>query len=269
MDNEAVERVATAIGKVLGLDLSEVCGIANGDGECDSSTCPGALTDDHDAEDSANTLHRMARAAIAAIGRDAEAVDADHIAAHAMTGCFHQPDGHYAAICRCNEHFLGVDYGAAIKAWALHVAPPAADQSGAELEICASCDGSGSGAADTVCGSCNGSGGTAIKDDADEAYEIGKRDGYSEALADVDRRTGGDGEYFASTIPGRGCPDEAAMMAKIVGRFDQSPEVARLREALENIVLIDQHETIDGKPYDGSCADFARAALSEGNGDDR
>lgn len=63
-----------------------------------------------------------------------------------------------------------------------------------------------------------------VEDDAEEAYQIGKREGYEEALADVDRRTGGDGEYFASTIPGRGCPDGHAMMAKVVDRFEAGAE---------------------------------------------
>lgn len=62
-----VERVARAIGKVLGLELDEVCGITEDAGECDSSTCPGALTEDHDAEDSRETLFRMARAALSSI----------------------------------------------------------------------------------------------------------------------------------------------------------------------------------------------------------
>lgn len=56
--------------------------------------------------------------------------------------------------------------------------------------------------------------------DENDAYELGKVDGYSEAIADVDRRTGGDGEYFASTIPGRGCEDPETMMAGIVARFE-------------------------------------------------
>ena len=74
--------------------------------------------------------------------------------------------------------------------------------------------------------------------DADEAYEIGKRDGYEAAIADVDRLTGGDGEYFASTIPGRGCPDWQTMMVNIVERFESATPAAgdaELRKALEKI----------------------------------
>ena len=85
----------------------------------------------------------------------------------------------------------------------------------------------------------------ALRDkEEDEAYEIGKRDGYSEALADVDRRTGGDGEYCFSTIPDRGCPDEESMMLKIVDRVEGAEaratkaeaENARLREAQERFL---------------------------------
>ncbi|WP_374387187.1 hypothetical protein [Brevundimonas sp.] len=54
-----------------------------------------------------------------------------------------------------------------------------------------------------------------------EAYEIGKREGYAEAVADVDRLTGGDGEYRFCTEgdPDRHMPSPAAMKKKIAERF--------------------------------------------------
>lgn len=52
-----------------------------------------------------------------------------------------------------------------------------------------------------------------------EAYEFGKRDGYESAIQDLDLATGGDGEFYASTLPGRGCPDAEAMKARILERF--------------------------------------------------
>lgn len=55
--------------------------------------------------------------------------------------------------------------------------------------------------------------------EAEEAHQLGKSDGYEEAVQDIDRLTGGDGEYVFSTIPGEGCPDPAAMKARIVARF--------------------------------------------------
>jgi hypothetical protein len=55
--------------------------------------------------------------------------------------------------------------------------------------------------------------------DEQETYDIGHRDGYESAVQDVDLMTGGDGEYYASTIPGHGCPDPAAMKARIDERF--------------------------------------------------
>jgi hypothetical protein len=58
------------------------------------------------------------------------------------------------------------------------------------------------------------------EEEEEKAYEIGKSDGYGSAVQDIDLLTGGDGEYFASTIPGRGCPDAATMKAGIVARFD-------------------------------------------------
>lgn len=54
----------------------------------------------------------------------------------------------------------------------------------------------------------------------EETYQIGVRDGYEGAVQDIDLQTGGDGEYYASTIPGRGCPDADTMIAGIVGRYD-------------------------------------------------
>jgi hypothetical protein len=52
-----------------------------------------------------------------------------------------------------------------------------------------------------------------------EAGEIAERDGYERAVQDIDILTGGDGEFVASTFPGEGCPDVAAMKARIVERF--------------------------------------------------
>lgn len=58
--------------------------------------------------------------------------------------------------------------------------------------------------------------------DHDEAYEIGKRDGYEEAIQDIDRLTGGDGEYRYCTDhdPDRHTPDADTMKQRIVERFE-------------------------------------------------
>jgi hypothetical protein len=57
---------------------------------------------------------------------------------------------------------------------------------------------------------------TAAQDD-DETYEIGKRDGYEDAIQDLDIATGGDGEFKGSTFPGE-TVDVLAMKARIVDR---------------------------------------------------
>ncbi len=56
----------------------------------------------------------------------------------------------------------------------------------------------------------------------DEAYELGKRDGYSEAVQEIDLKTGGDGEYRYCTDhdPERHTPDPASMIQRIVERFE-------------------------------------------------
>lgn len=59
-------------------------------------------------------------------------------------------------------------------------------------------------------------------DAEDEAYELGKRDGYESAIQDLDIATGGDGEFKGSTIPG-GTVDVPAMKARIVGRTTTAP----------------------------------------------
>lgn len=59
----------------------------------------------------------------------------------------------------------------------------------------------------------------AIDTDDDQVYELGKRDGYMEAVQDIDLRTGGDGEFYGSTIPGRGM-DVPTMLEGIVERFE-------------------------------------------------
>lgn len=61
-----------------------------------------------------------------------------------------------------------------------------------------------------------------LKADEDAAYEIGKRDGYSEAVQQIDQLTGGDGEYRYCTDhdPDRHTPGPAEMVQRIVDRFE-------------------------------------------------
>ena len=58
--------------------------------------------------------------------------------------------------------------------------------------------------------------------ESDEAYELGKRDGYSEAVQEIDLKTGGDGEYRYCTDhdPDRHTPDPASMIQRIAERFE-------------------------------------------------
>lgn len=56
----------------------------------------------------------------------------------------------------------------------------------------------------------------------DEAYEIGLRDGYAQAIQEIDIATGGDGEFrycMGFADPERHCPDEEAMKRRILARF--------------------------------------------------
>lgn len=57
----------------------------------------------------------------------------------------------------------------------------------------------------------------------DEAYEIGKRDGYSEAVQQIDQLTGGDGEYrycLGDEGSARHMPGPSEMIQRIIDRFE-------------------------------------------------
>lgn len=62
----------------------------------------------------------------------------------------------------------------------------------------------------------------AYQEDEDQAYDIGKRDGYEKAVQDIDLLTGGDGIYRVVTGAKRheSCPDAEAMKTRIFQRID-------------------------------------------------
>lgn len=67
----------------------------------------------------------------------------------------------------------------------------------------------------------------------EEAYYLGKRDGYETAVQDIDMLTGGDGEYCYSTIEGeRHCPNVDTMKARIARRLRQFTQSDALRDQL-------------------------------------
>ena len=71
----------------------------------------------------------------------------------------------------------------------------------------------------------------------DEAYEIGVRDGYEEAVQDIDLLTGGDGEYrYAFGGPRRHCPDAETMKRNIASRFDD--QIAALKFIAPGLLVL-------------------------------
>ena len=64
----------------------------------------------------------------------------------------------------------------------------------------------------------------------DDIYEIGKRDGYEDAVQELDIFTGGDGEFKGSTLPG-GTVDVPTMMARVKARFGDAMSFADLRDS--------------------------------------
>ena len=75
-------------------------------------------------------------------------------------------------------------------------------------------------------------------DDGDEGvYQLGKRDGYMDAVQELDQETGGDGEFKGSTLPG-GTVDVPVMFNRIVERFDAlSAERARVIDEASTWIL--------------------------------
>lgn len=67
--------------------------------------------------------------------------------------------------------------------------------------------------------------GAGAQTDEDEAYEIGVRDGYEDAIQDLDLATGGDGEFYGSTIDGG--VDVPVMKQRIINRFDNQIETLK------------------------------------------
>lgn len=56
-----------------------------------------------------------------------------------------------------------------------------------------------------------------VDDDDEGVYQIGKRDGYMDAVQELDEATGGDGEFKGSTFPGE-TVDVPVMFDRIVER---------------------------------------------------
>ena len=63
--------------------------------------------------------------------------------------------------------------------------------------------------------------------ESEMAQVLARDEGQSETLALIDRMTEGDGEYRVSLDPERHCPDECAMIIKIVDRFKAIRENAK------------------------------------------
>ena len=68
--------------------------------------------------------------------------------------------------------------------------------------------------------------------EGDEAYEIGKHEGYERAVQAIDTATGGDGEYKGSTIPGE-TVDSDVMQARIIERCKRADVAEEAMAALK------------------------------------
>lgn len=72
--------------------------------------------------------------------------------------------------------------------------------------------------------------------DDEATYELGKRDGYEDAVQTIDVETGGDGEFYGSTIPGRGV-DVPTMQAGIIERFETLKHAYGSTDALRSALV--------------------------------
>lgn len=86
------------------------------------------------------------------------------------------------------------------------------------------------------------------EEDENEVYEIGKRDGYEEALQEIDCLTGGDGEYRWSDDPERSCPDSEAMKDKIVDRvYTLQSELQAFQEKYHPVIQAATQQPVSEK----------------------
>lgn len=95
------------------------------------------------------------------------------------------------------------------------------------------------------------SSGEAVAED-DEAYELGKRDGYEQAVQDIDVLTGGDGEYRYCTDhdPDRHTPDAATMKQRIADRFAAvSPREGHVEVPVEHGWVLERADSSPAEPW--------------------
>ena len=71
--------------------------------------------------------------------------------------------------------------------------------------------------------------------EGDEAYQIGKHEGYEDAVQAIDTATGGDGEYKGSTIPGE-TVDSDVMQARIIERCKRADVTQEALAVLHEVV---------------------------------
>ncbi len=106
-------------------------------------------------------------------------------------------------------------------------------------------------------------------EDPDATYHMGVYDGREETLQLIDVRTGGDGEYRGSTIPGE-TVDDKVMERRIIERFTAlKAENARLREGLEFYADEENHRSGPGDNLGLVAGDYGRRAraLLQGGSD--
>jgi hypothetical protein len=96
----------------------------------------------------------------------------------------------------------------------------------------------------------------ALKGEIEEYGKAGERDGYEEAVADIDRMTGGDGEYRCCSNPtsDRHTPDADAMKRRIAERFAEG------QRALDALALQKRTAAAFKNPHYGQLAVIAAEA---------
>lgn len=109
----------------------------------------------------------------------------------------------------------------------------------------------------------------------EETYELGKRDGWQDAVQCIDMLTGGDGEYRYCTDhdPEQHCPDPDTMIRNIVDRFEgRQAQLAALTQGVSAVrARIRKHiKSWDGRNNDhkhGLVQALAAIAVEFGEGE--
>lgn len=111
---------------------------------------------------------------------------------------------------------------------------------------------------------------TSTGDEGEDGFNIGRRDGFSEAVQLIDQMTGGNGEYRYCTDhdPERHCPDPDAMIARIADRLATearlSPAATGNGSLFAELEAFPNVSRVDGRRLHDVIAEYLPATTGKG-----